>query len=41
MYGLLLESIADCLRRKYGDETWDRIRAKAGITHMNFGKLLR
>ena len=41
MYGLILESIADCIRRKYGNETWNRIRTKAGITHLNFGRQLR
>ncbi len=38
MYGLILEGIAECLRKKYGDEAWNRIRVKAGITHTSFGK---
>ena len=40
MYGLILESIADSIKRKYGNDTWNKIRTKAGITHLNFGRHL-
>ncbi len=40
MYGLLLESIAESIRKKYGEQSWNKISAKAGLTHHTFGEYL-
>ncbi|PVD33577.1 hypothetical protein C0Q70_04834 [Pomacea canaliculata] len=36
MYGLLIESIMDYIRKRFGDEAWESIRQKAGIPHTCF-----
>lgn len=36
MYGLLLEGIADAVRRKFGEEVWQEVRKKAGVPHHTF-----
>lgn len=36
MYGLLIESVADFIRRKYGNATWDQVRKKAKIDNHSF-----
>ena len=36
MYGLLLESLCHTLKGKYGDDKWEEIRRKAGVTHHAF-----
>ena len=30
MYGLLLEAISDALKSRYGNDTWEKIRQRAG-----------
>ena len=36
MYGLILEGIAEAIRRKFGDEAWLEIKKKAGVKHDTF-----
>jgi len=36
MYGLILEGIGDAIRRKFGDEMWEEMRKKAGVTQHSF-----
>nr|ACC95433.1 soluble guanylyl cyclase beta-3 subunit [Lymnaea stagnalis] len=36
MYGLLLQSAADFLKGKYGEETWEKIRREANLTVNGF-----
>ena len=36
MYGLLIESVADFVKRKYGNSTWEKVRKKAKIDNHSF-----
>lgn len=36
MYGLLIESAIDCLKKKYGEEVWQEIRTRTNITQVTF-----
>lgn len=36
MYGLVNQAIADMVRSKFGDETWQQIRKKAAVEDMTF-----
>lgn len=36
MYGLLVESIVDFTKRKYGEAVWERVRIKAKIENFTF-----
>jgi hypothetical protein len=36
MYGLLIESIIEIIRAKYGDNIWDVVRKKAKLEYSAF-----
>ena len=36
MYGLILEGMADYIRREYGEEKWKMVRQKANINEETF-----
>ena len=36
MYGLLIESIVDFTKRRYGNGVWEKVRAKAKIDNYMF-----
>lgn len=36
MYGLLLQSAADHLKTKYGEDTWEKIRREVNISLNGF-----
>ena len=46
MYGLLIESIVEFIKRRYGNATWDTIRKKAKLdnslfsTHQQYSETL-
>ena len=35
---MILEGIAESVRKKYGDEAWQQVAKKAGIAKQSFGK---
>lgn len=37
MYGLLLENLSEYVKTVFGEEKWDEIRKKAGISAPSFG----
>lgn len=46
MYGLILQSIVDLIKKKYGNDTWERVKKKARIdaesfsTHQQYGETI-
>ena len=36
MYGLLIESVAEFIKRRYGNATWEQVRKKAKIENHTF-----
>ncbi len=36
MYGLLVESIVDFTRKKFGNGVWEKVRAKAKLDNYTF-----
>jgi uncharacterized protein YlxP (DUF503 family) len=46
MYGLLLQSIVELIKKKYGNDTWEKVKKKARLdtatfsTHQQYGETI-